>query len=105
MTEAGPRDFDPPPRVASRVLAFTRKATSVQNPKAFLGFVKAAFAQRRKLLKKNLSALYNQTGTDDAKVVGWLSEMGFKETVRAEELNPAQFVELYHRFQFEKITR
>lgn len=104
VTEAGPGDFDPAPRVASRVLAFTRKQTSVQNPKAFLGFVKAAFAQRRKLLKKNLSALYNQTGTDEAKVIGWLSEMGFKETVRAEELNPDQFVELYHRFQFEKIT-
>lgn len=105
VTEAGPGDFDPAPRVASRVLAFTRKETSVQNPKAFLGFVKAAFAQRRKLLKKNLSALYSQTGVNEEQVIGWLAAMGFKETVRAEELNPDQFVELYHRFQFEKSSR
>lgn len=101
VTEAGPGDFDPAPRVASRVLAFTRKPVVVQKSKAFLGFVKAAFAQRRKLLKKNLSALYSQTGTNEAQVIGWLTDMGFKETVRAEELSPDQFVTLYKKFGFE----
>lgn len=101
VTEAGPGDFDPAPRVASRVLAFTRKPVVLQKPKAFLGFVKAAFAQRRKLLKKNLSALYSQTGKNETDVIGWLTEMGFKETVRAEELSPEQFVALYKKFGFE----
>lgn len=101
VTEAGPRDFNPPPKVASRVLAFSRRPTTVKNPEAFLGFVKAAFAQRRKLLKKNLSAIYQQRKVNEEQVIGWLSELGFKETARAEELSPEQFVTLYHRFGFE----
>jgi 16S rRNA (adenine1518-N6/adenine1519-N6)-dimethyltransferase len=101
VTEAGPGDFDPAPRVASRVLAFTRKPVVLQKPASFLIFVKAAFAQRRKLLKKNLSVFYSQKNITEAQLVGWLSEMGFKETVRAEELSPEQFVALYKKFGFE----
>jgi len=101
VTEAGPRDFDPAPRVASRVLAFTRKPVVLTNPKNFLSFVKAAFAQRRKLLKKNLSVFHAQKNTNEEQLVGWLAEMGFKETVRAEELTPEQFVKLYKKFGFE----
>jgi 16S rRNA (adenine1518-N6/adenine1519-N6)-dimethyltransferase len=101
VTEAGPRDFDPPPRVASRVLAFTKKPSPVSNPKAYLGFVKAAFAQRRKLLKKNISSLCSQKGIAEEQLIAWLAEMGFKETARAEELTPEQFVTLYKKFGFE----
>lgn len=101
VTEAGPRDFDPAPRVASRVLSFTRKASEVQDRESFLKFVKASFAQRRKLLKKNLSGLLGQKTLTDVQLIGWLQEMGFKETARAEELNPSQFVELYQKFGFE----
>lgn len=101
VTEAGPRDFNPPPRVASRVLAFTRLRGEVQNHKAFLTFVKAAFAQRRKLLKSNLSGLLNQKKLTETQLVSWLAEMGFKETARAEELSPVQFVKLYKNFGFE----
>lgn len=101
VTEAGPGDFDPPPRVASRVLAFTRKPSVLTQPKSFLSFVKAAFAQRRKLLKKNLSVFYSQKNITEAQLVGWLAEMGFKETVRGEELSPEQFVALYKKFGFE----
>lgn len=102
VTEAGPRDFSPPPRVASRVLSFTRKTNPLRNPEGFLKFVKAAFAQRRKLLKKNLGALGMQNIVPEENVVTWLQEMGFKETARAEELSPAQFVELYRRFGLDK---
>lgn len=101
VTEAGPRDFLPPPRVASRVLAFTRKPNPLQNPKAYLTFVKAAFAQRRKLLKKNISSLCNQKGIAEEQLVAWITEMGFTETARAEELTPEQFVKLYKKFGFE----
>jgi len=101
VTEAGPRDFNPPPKVASRVLAFARKPSSVQNPRAFLGFVKAAFAQRRKLLKKNLSCFYQQKNVSEEALRAWLSEMGFPETARAEELSSEQFVSLYKKFGFE----
>lgn len=101
VTEAGPRDFSPPPRVASRVLAFSRLETTVKNRPAFLTFVKAAFAQRRKLLKSNLSGLLHQKKLTEEQLVAWLTEMGFKETARAEELSPVQFVKLYHHFGFE----
>lgn len=101
VTEAGPRDFSPAPRVASRVLGFTRGPSEVKNRKAFLTFVKASFAQRRKLLKSNLSQLVHQKKLTEEQLVGWLVEMGFKETARAEELSPAQFVNLYKKFGFE----
>ncbi|WP_374077704.1 16S rRNA (adenine(1518)-N(6)/adenine(1519)-N(6))-dimethyltransferase RsmA [Bdellovibrio bacteriovorus] len=101
VTEAGPRDFSPPPRVASRVLGFSRIESEVKNRQAFLTFVKAAFAQRRKLLKKNLSGLLSQKKLTEEQLVGWITEMGFKETARAEELSPAQFVRLYKNFGFE----
>lgn len=101
VTEAGPRDFSPPPRVASRVLAFSRIQSEVKNREAFLKFVKAAFAQRRKLLKSNLSGLLHQKKLTEEQLVSWLSAMGFKETARAEELSPVQFVALYKKFGFE----
>lgn len=101
VSEAGPRDFLPPPKVASRVLAFTRVDSEVHNRSAFLLFVKASFAQRRKLLKSNLSSLLHQKKLTEHHLVTWLGEMGFKETARAEELSPVQFVQLYKKFGFE----
>lgn len=101
VTEAGPRDFAPPPRVASRVLAFSRLPVPLQQRRAFLNFVKAAFAQRRKLLKSNLSGLLGQKKITEEQLVSWLAELGFKETARAEELSPEQFVKLYQKFGFE----
>lgn len=101
VTEAGARDFSPAPKVQSRVLAFTRLPSEVKNRKAFLTFVKCAFAQRRKLLKKNLTGLLNQRKLTEEQLIGWLAELGFKETARAEELSPVQFVKLYQKFGFE----
>jgi 16S rRNA (adenine1518-N6/adenine1519-N6)-dimethyltransferase len=101
VTEAGPRDFDPPPRVASRVLAFTKRPPTMKHTKSYLGFVKSAFAQRRKLLKKNISGICQQRNVTEEQLVSWLLEMGFTETARAEELSPEQFVTLYKKFGFE----
>lgn len=101
VTDAGPRDFDPPPRVASRVLAFTRRDIPFKRRKSFLNFAKAAFAQRRKLLKKNLKDLCHQKNIVDTDLVAWIQELGFKETARAEELSPDHFVKLYLKFGFE----
>lgn len=101
VTEAGPRDFDPAPRVASRVLAFERLQSDITQREEFLKFTKAAFAQRRKLLKKNLSDMVRRKGHSEELLVGWLKEMGFPETARAEELSPLQFQLLYKKFGFE----
>lgn len=95
VSEAGPRDFDPPPRVASRVLAFHRKADVVADRRGFLKFVKAAFAQRRKLLRSNLAGWLHDHRASPEKLLAKLAEFGLKETARAEELSPARFRELY----------
>jgi 16S rRNA (adenine1518-N6/adenine1519-N6)-dimethyltransferase len=90
VCEAGPRDFFPPPNVASRVLGFRRiKRAEVDKPEAFLAFVKAAFSHRRKLLIKNLG-VYGVDIVADA-----LAAKGLKSTARAEELDPETFVRLY----------
>ncbi len=101
VTEAGPKDFSPAPRVASRVLAFAKREIDFQRRQSFLNFVKAAFAQRRKLLKSNLSDLRHQKNILEENLVTWITGMGFKETVRAEELSPEQFLSLYKKFGFE----
>lgn len=89
VTEAGPKDFYPPPKVASRVLAFDRKDTSLDGIK-LLKLVKAAFAQRRKKLTKNLSSM---SGLDMNMVKAMLEDWGLPESVRAEQLS----VEQYHK--------
>jgi 16S rRNA (adenine1518-N6/adenine1519-N6)-dimethyltransferase len=85
VADAAPRDFFPAPKVASRVLHFERRdAAGLGLP--FLKFVKRAFALRRKFLLKNLAGSVDKAT---------LQRLGMKETVRAEELTPAQFVELF----------
>jgi 16S rRNA (adenine1518-N6/adenine1519-N6)-dimethyltransferase len=85
VADAGPRDFFPPPKIASRVLFFERKSDpGLGEP--FLKFVKRAFNNRRKLLVKNLGGTIS---TEDLKAIG------AQEKARAEELSPEQFKTLF----------
>lgn len=95
VVDAGPRDFDPPPRVASRVLSFRRKEIGPFARAKFLTFVKTAFAQRRKLLKSNLAGWMGTRRVPPEKLLAKLAAFGLKETARAEELSPASFKDLY----------
>lgn len=89
VADAGPKDFFPPPKVASRVLFFERKPDpGLGEP--FLKFVKRAFANRRKLLTKNIGDILT---TDDLKA------LGLSEKARAEELSPEQFKSLFLKSQ------
>lgn len=89
VADAGPKDFFPPPKIASRVLFFERKADpSLGEP--FLKFVKRAFANRRKLLTKNIGDILT---TDDLKA------LGLSEKARAEELSSEQFKSLFLKSQ------
>ncbi len=92
LFDVGPKDFYPPPKVASRVIKFKRCAVDLQRPEKFLVFVKAAFAQRRKFLIKNLSAVLS---IENLKIA--FDEMGIDHKVRAENLSPRQFVTLYKK--------
>tara|TARA_B110001454_G_scaffold219111_1_gene250050 strand:- start:53635 stop:54450 length:816 start_codon:yes stop_codon:yes gene_type:complete len=97
VCDLSPRDFLPAPKVASRVLCFRSKKTDIQDKKAFLVFCKAGFAQKRKLLKKNLLTL-NQMDTQ--KIIASFQNLNLNETSRAEELSPAQWVALYKDLGF-----
>ena len=98
VVDAGPKDFHPAPNVSSRVLVFRRRVEpefgSKGSREGFLKFAKAGFAQRRKLLAKNLVAVSNSADFG-ARVAAAFAQMGLLSTARAEELTPVQFLELY----------
>ena len=95
VSEAGPKDFQPPPKVASRVLFFKPIETPIKDRKFFLRLVKEAFKQRRKLLKSNLRGFLYDHGVQENDFLDWLKHHDLKETARAEELSPLLFKELY----------
>lgn len=95
VCEAGPRDFKPAPQVASRVLVFQPRTEFAQvDRNEFLRFVKACFAHRRKLLRKNLEAGWF---SPEKKIrwSQWIEEYHLSESIRGEELRPEEFVQLY----------
>lgn len=94
VADAAPKDFYPPPKVASRVLAFERLPDPLLGPR-FLKFLKGAFAFRRKFLLKNLKAVVDKTNTE--RLPGYFQELGLSEKARAEELTVAQFVALFKK--------
>lgn len=89
VCDAGPKDFDPPPKIASRVLKFQRKESSIENRKDYLQFVKMCFQQRRRILKSNLPNAMSE------KLMKWLKTHKLSEKVRVEELSPGQIKDLY----------
>ena len=92
VCDAGPREFYPPPKIASRVLQFKALELSneyyKQKPEEYLKFVKQAFAQRRKMLTKNLNISKEVLSAH-------LQSLGFRDDVRAEKLSPKDFQKLF----------
>ncbi len=101
VCDAGPRDFSPAPRVASRVLAFKKKDSLIKDRKKFLKFAKAAFAQRRKQLKSNLLSDTEWQNKSPTLLPQWLESRKLPLTVRGEELSPDDMKDLYFHFQLE----
>ncbi|MBL7544879.1 MAG: ribosomal RNA small subunit methyltransferase A [Bdellovibrionaceae bacterium] len=97
VCDLSPRDFLPAPKVASRVLSFKAKRTVIESRPHFLTFCKAGFAQKRKLLKKNLLTLNKM---DPEKIIASFQKLNLNETSRAEELAPEQWVALYKDLGF-----
>jgi 16S rRNA (adenine1518-N6/adenine1519-N6)-dimethyltransferase len=85
VSEAGPGDFYPPPRIASRVLSFERKNTVVTAH--FVEFVKRAFSQRRKFMLKSFAA-------EREKLTQAVIDLGYSDKVRAEEITVEHFMQL-----------
>jgi len=103
VCDASPQAFFPAPSVSSRVLQFRRRHASLEwltngqgSAPGFLGFVKAAYSHRRKLLLRNLQGSYYK---GDKSLTSRLQEIftsqGLLFTARAEELDPRAMVRLY----------
>jgi len=94
VADAAPRDFHPAPKIASRVLSFTRKSDPGVTER-FLKVLKAGFAFRRKFLLKNLKSVVDKPTLERLPDV--FAALRLKPQARAEELTPAQWVELFKK--------
>lgn len=94
VADASPKDFFPAPKVASRVLGFTRKPDPGLGER-FLKVLKAGFAFRRKFLLKNLKSVVDKPTLERLPDV--FQALKLKPQARAEELSPAEWVELFRR--------
>lgn len=85
LFDVPPESFNPPPKVMSGVIRLKRKETSVElrSEKAFFTLVKAAFGQRRKMLRNPMKPFFDATV---------LQEEIF--TKRAEQLTVEEFAAL-----------
>lgn len=95
VCDAGPRDFKPAPKVASRVLKFVPRQTNVADRTQYLHFVKACFQQRRRVLSTNLNALPSKT-YDLNRLSQWFELNKKSIKIRAEELSPTELNLLFH---------
>ncbi|SAL66131.1 dimethyladenosine transferase [Caballeronia cordobensis] len=96
LIDVPPESFNPPPKVNSaivRMIPFAPHELPEVDETALSDVVKAAFAQRRKVLRNNLSA-YRDTIDFDA--------LGFDLARRAEEVPVAEFVALAQAIQRSK---
>lgn len=91
-----PGSFFPRPKVTSSVIRFGLRESPVADvdPRLFMKFVRAAFSQRRKVLRNSLRQWLanNRVPSED----GFLPATCDLGTTRAEELSPMQLVALYH---------
>jgi 16S rRNA (adenine1518-N6/adenine1519-N6)-dimethyltransferase len=85
--------FSPPPKVQSALLKLRRRPSALHPEAAeepFRAFLRAAFAERRKMLWKNLSRRATPAALEAA-----YAELGLARNVRAEELSPDVLVALF----------
>lgn len=81
-----PQVFYPPPRVESAVVVMDRKPRP-DAAEAAIEIARAAFGQRRKMLRRSLATMFDDPG-------GVLTEAGFDPTARAEDLSPEEYLRL-----------
>src|SRR6478672_4478499 len=92
-----PDAFSPPPKVHSTVLRMTvapRFAELGINPQEFIGFLKTAFAMKRKTLLNNLKKDYREEIIRDT-----LKQAGIRPDVRAEALPLETSADVFRRLE------
>ncbi|MCB0412328.1 MAG: ribosomal RNA small subunit methyltransferase A [Bdellovibrionales bacterium] len=93
VVDAGPRDFYPAPKVASRVLEFHRKDINFESDK-LLQVLKTAFGQRRKKLSSTLEKSGWLDSAKKPEMQTWLAVEGLGDGARPEHLAPNQWLQL-----------
>jgi 16S rRNA (adenine1518-N6/adenine1519-N6)-dimethyltransferase len=99
-----PGSFAPPPKVDSALLSLTRRTAPlfpVADEARFRGFLRAAFAHRRKLLAKNLE----MSGVPRARIEEAYGALGLAGNARAEELPAAVLVALHSALRARALDR
>lgn len=96
LLEASSHDFDPPPKVASRVVVFRPRGGPLPHRRKYLRFLKACFLQPRKLLVSNIAAgLHFPKEEAQKRLVG----LGLDPKVRGDQLPLEKFLELFRLFE------
>ena len=90
LFDVPPESFNPPPKVISSVIRLKRKTNPIpiKSERSLFILVKAAFNQRRKMLRNALKSLFDED---------ILHEELFNK--RAEQLSTEQFAELTFRMR------
>ena len=93
-----PGAFSPPPQVYSGVLRLTMAPRFDElriEPESFVAFVRVCFAQKRKMLRKNL----RNAGYAAAAVTAALAASGVAVTARAEEVDLERMAAVWRRLE------
>ncbi len=97
-----PERFTPPPKVFSTVVLLSRRqGPELALPLLFKRTVRAAFANRRKLLTNYLMSGFRLSKTRAAEII---ESLGFRLTSRAEELSTEQFIVLARALESERVS-
>lgn len=88
--------FYPRPKVDSCILQFDKKDIDYGIDRTkFFSFVKLSFTQRRK-------TLYNNLKNDYSNILKVFEKLGFKDSVRAQELDLDSFISLFKELEHER---
>ena len=98
LFDVAPSAFVPPPKVTSSVVRIVPRAAPLPcRARALEAVTRAAFGQRRKMLRQSLKSLTPEP-------TALLAEAGIAETARAEEVPVAGFVRLANLWDAQKKT-
>lgn len=87
-----PGIFVPPPKIDSIYFSMVFRDGVEYIDNALIGFIKQCFENKRKYLKHALSKYH-----EEERVASLYASMGFSPSVRAEEIEPETFVEMYRQ--------
>lgn len=100
LCKVPPGAFNPPPKVDSAVLSFTRRdqpKVALENFKSFESFLRTLFQFKRKQMGSNLKSRYPKEKLEKA-----LSQCGLERSQRAESLKLEDIQNLYIELEQEK---